>query len=54
MARLKSKDKDKVTTVNGQMPDALEDLLNAIAASYENFPDLWLDEELRYAATCLG
>ena len=32
---------------NGLSHDALEDVLNALAAVYGTFPDLWLDPELR-------
>lgn len=47
MARLKNK--GTALVANGPSHDALEDLLNAIAAVYDVFPDLWLDQELRYA-----
>ena len=47
MARMKIKGTSLVA--NGPSHDALEDLLNAVAAVYGVFPDLWLDQELRYA-----
>ena len=31
----------------GPIPDALEDLLNALSAVYTVFPDLWVDPALR-------
>ena len=31
----------------GPVPDALEDLLNALSAVYTVFPDLWVDPALR-------
>lgn len=46
VARMKNKGTALAT--NGPAPDALEDLLNAMAAVYDVFPDLWLDQELRY------
>jgi len=37
----------KSDLVNGPIPDALEDLLDAISAVYTVFPDLWVDPALR-------
>lgn len=37
----------KADLVNGPIPDALEDLLDALSAVYTVFPDLWVDPALR-------
>ncbi len=39
--------KGKPAGLGGLARDALEDLLDALAAVYGIFPDLWLDPELR-------
>ncbi len=49
VARMNSK--GTALLANGASHDALEDLLNAVAAVYDVFPDLWLDQELRCAKT---
>ncbi len=49
VARMKNK--GTALVANGPTHDALEDLLNAMAVVYDVFPDLWLDQELRYGTS---
>ena len=37
----------KADQATGPVPDALEDLLNALSAVYTVFPDLWVDPVMR-------